>query len=80
MAAVKLGPGPECHQWLFWQETGVLSQNRILSWLPCPFSALFHVLGYSSFLQRETAHGCSLLIPVGTEELHRGKIQLLSCL
>lgn len=48
---IKLGPGPECHKWLLWQEAGVLSWKRVLSWLPFPFSVLFHVLGYSSFLQ-----------------------------
>lgn len=78
--AVKLGPGPECHKWLLWQETGVLSQKRVLSWLIFPFSVLFHVLGYSSFLQWQTVRGCSVLITVGTEELHRGRVQLLSCL
>lgn len=78
--AVKLGPGPECCKWLLWQETGVLSQKRVLSWLPFPFSVLLNVLGYSFFLQWQTVHGCSLLIPVGTEKLHKGKVQLLSCL
>lgn len=43
--ASKLGPGPKCRKWFLWQWAGVLSKNRILAWLPFPFSVLFHVFG-----------------------------------
>lgn len=60
MARSKTGTWARVSKGLIWQETGVLSLNRALSWLPFPFSVLFCVLGYSSFLRWERAHGCSV--------------------